>query len=311
MRNLYSQKYNFLGKHISLSGKKIVNRNEQSAKLINKTLNLKSYGNFLDIGCGAGQFIEAFSQIKKKWDIYAHDLTDLNKKYVLKNNVKKFFIGDIDKIKIKFDLISMNHVVEHLTDPVKTLKKVNNLLNENGSLILRLPNIDKVHTDLTIQDHCSHFHFQTLSNLLKLTSFKIIKSLNNVNPIELFVIAKKSSNIKKIKKRKLNKKNLKNLFWPDKICKKINSDPSKKIGIFGVGTASFYYYAKMKNKVSFFVDEDPLKINKKYYDKMIYGIKNIPLGSNIYIGIHNYNFANKIKKRVSKINRKVNFLVPD
>ena len=101
------------------------------------------------------------------------------------------------------------------------------------------------------------------------------------------------------------------MFWPDKICKKINKDSSKKIGIFGVGTASFYYYAKMKNKVSFFVDEDPLKINKKYYGKKIYDIKNIPLGSNVYIGIHNYNFAIKIKKRVSKINRKVNFFVPN
>lgn len=311
MRNLYSQKYTFLGKHISLSGKKIVNRNEQSAKLINKTLNLKSHGNFLDIGCGIGQFIEAFSGIKKKWNVYAHDLTDLNKKYVLKNNVKKFFVGDISKIKIKFDLISMNHVVEHLTDPVKALKEVRNLLNDKGNLILRLPNIDKVHTDLTIQDHCSHFDFQTLSNLLKLTGYKIEKSLNNVNPIELFVIVTKSSSVQRIKKRSLNKKKLTNLFWPDKICKKINNDTSKKIGIFGVGTASFYYYAKMKNKVSFFVDEDPLKINKKYYGKTIYDIKNIPLGSNVYIGIHNYNFANKIKKRVSKINKKVNFFVPN
>lgn len=309
MRNLYSQKYNFLGKHISLIGKKVVNRNDQIVKLIKNTINFQNEGDFLDIGCGAGHFIEAFSKVHSKWNIYAHDLTDLNKRSMSKINLKKFYTGDVKDIKTKFDLISMNHVVEHLTDPVNTLKEVRNLLKDNGKLILRLPNIDNVHTDLTIQDHCSHFNFKTLSNLLKHSGYKIFKSFNNVNPIELFVIVTKSSKFLKLKKKVISSINLKNLQWPEKICNKIKKDSSKKIGIFGVGTASFYYYAKLKKKVSFFVDEDPLKINKKYYGKNIYDLKSIPSGSNVYIGIHNYDFANKIKKRISKINKNVNFFV--
>lgn len=309
MRQLYSQNYFFLGKHISLSGNKIVNRNQQSVQLIDKALKLKKYGSFLDIGCGVGHFIEAFSRKKKFWNVYAHDLTDLNKKYVLKNRVKNFFTGDIKHIESKFDLISMNHVVEHLVEPMKTIRNVRKLLNKNGYLVLKLPNINKVHTDLTMQDHCSHFNINTLTSLLKLSGFKILKSFSNINPTELFIIAIKTSKYPKIKKIE-NNQILKKLLWPNEVCNKIKNDKSKKIGLFGIGSASFYYSAKMKSKITFFVDEDPLKINKSYYGKKIYSIKNAPPDSRIYIGIHNKNFASKIKKRISKINKKVKFIVP-
>lgn len=310
IKNLYSQKYFFLGKHISIEKKKVINRNDQSVNLISKSLKLKRLGNFLDIGCGAGQFIESFLKIKKNWNVYAHDLTELNKKKVSKYKIKKFFVGDIKKIDKKFDLISMNHVLEHLTTPTQTLKDVKRLLKKDGKLVLRLPNIQYVHTDLTIQDHCSHFDYNSLLNLLRITGFTIVKSLNKINPIELFLIVKKTDKTLKIKKKKIDNKKLHNLLWPSRVCSHIKNNRSKKIGIFGVGTASFYYFAALKKKISFFVDEDPLKIDKQYYNRKIHNIKKIPDGSDVYIGIHNQEFANKIKKRISKINKKVNFIVP-
>lgn len=311
MKGLYSQKYLFLGKHISLDGKKVINRNDQSTDLINKSLKLGDNGNFLDIGCGVGHFIKSFLNIKKDWHTYAHDLSELNKKKVLKYNVKKFYTGNVNKIKKKFDLISMNHVLEHLISPVDTLRDVRNILKDNGNLILRLPNINQVHTDLTILDHCSHFNYNSLKNLLNLTGFKIKKSFNNLNPIELFVILEKTKKNKKINNTLISQKKLSQLFWPEKTCEMILKDKTKSIGVFGVGTASFYLLARLRKKISFFVDEDPLKINKNYYNKRIYSVKNIPKKSNVYIPIHNKNFAEKIKKRIGKINKKINFLVPN
>ena len=144
----------------------------------------------------------------------------------------------------------MNHVVEHLVEPTKTLINARKLLKKNGHLVLKMPNINKVHTDLTIQDHCSHFNINTLCNLLNLCGFRIVKSFCNINPTELFVIASAVSKITKIRKTKNNLK-IKSLLWPNEVCNKIKNDKSKKIGLFGIGSASFYYFAKMKNKISF------------------------------------------------------------
>ena len=91
--------------------------------------------------------------------------------------------------------------MEHLTNPRKVLRDVYNILNDNGMVIIRLPNIKVVHTDLTILDHCSHFSETSLINLLKISNFKVINSFKKINPTELFVVAVKNKNKEKVKIR--------------------------------------------------------------------------------------------------------------
>tara|TARA_Y100000816_G_C26107396_1_gene588973 strand:- start:5015 stop:6118 length:1104 start_codon:yes stop_codon:yes gene_type:complete len=302
IKNLYEKKYIFLGKHITLKNNKVFNRNDLIIKFLKKQFKFKNKGDFLDVGCGAGYFLESFQRLLKKWNVYAHDLTRLNYKIISKMKIKKFYVGDVENIKKKFDLITLNHVVEHLTNPRKVLRDVYNILNDNGMVIIRLPNIKVVHTDLTILDHCSHFSETSLINLLKISNFKVINSFKKINPTELFVVAVKNKNKEKVKiiKSKVTKKDIINLIWPKKILQKIMRDRSKKkIGVFGVGTSSFYLYACLKDKIDFFVDEDPAKIGRKYYNKEIYNIDNLPKNSNVYVGIHNSKFAKKIVKRLA------------
>lgn len=41
-----------------------------------------------------------------------------------------------------FDLITAFHVIEHLQDPITTLKQFNSLLKENGKIVIEVPNAD-------------------------------------------------------------------------------------------------------------------------------------------------------------------------
>ena len=312
MNNLYEKKYIFIGKHITVKKNKVYDRNQLITQLLNKFLKLPKKGKMLDIGCGAGHFIKSFKETKEKWDIFAHDLTNLNKKIISKYKIKKFFTGDVERIKGKFDFISMNHVVEHLTEPRRILIKVNKILKDNGNLIIRLPNIKTVHNDLTVLDHCSHFTKDSLENILKISGFKVIKFFNKFNPAELFVIATKSSKKEnnKITFSKLNKKEVKNLAWLENVCKKIERVNGKNlIGLFGVGTSAFYLYARLKNKISFFVDEDTTKIGNTYYNKKIYGAKDAPKNSRVYIAVHNKSSSFAIKKRLENKNKSIKFLL--
>lgn len=316
MNNVYEKNYIFLGKHISVINNKVIDRNDLISKILKNKLKLNSIknGNFLDVGCGAGYFVKSFKKNLKNWNIYAHDLTDLNKKLVLKNKIKNFFTGNLSNINERFHIISLNHVLEHLTQPFDIFKQLHNLLMPNGYLVLRLPNAKIVHTDLIMLDHCSHFTIESIRNLLKISGFKVHKILNNINPIELFVIAKKNNGMEKkiIKNSKKEVFNVINqLMWPAEICKKIKRDNSKKrLGLFGVGTSSFYTYAVMKKKIKFFVDEDTSKIGKKYHGKNIYALKNTPENARVYIGVHNRKFAKKIKLRLEKKFKKIEFIVP-
>jgi hypothetical protein len=147
--------------------------------------------------------------------------------------------------------------------------------------------------------------------LLRITGFKVHKIFNKINPIEQFVIAKKSEKkqiLKKISKKEILK-TLKNLMWPIKILQKISAN-KKKIGLFGVGTSSFYIYSRVKQKIDFFVDEDKSKIGQKYYGREILSLENVPKNSQVYIAMHNNKLANKIKSRLMRKYDKIEFVVP-
>ncbi|MGH9341331.1 MAG: class I SAM-dependent methyltransferase [Acidobacteriota bacterium] len=96
----------------------------------------------LDIGCGAGTFVklaagqglDAFGleQSREAAELAARELPD-----------KIFHASEQDLIERaeKFDLITLFHCLEHLPQPLDYLKKIKELLNERGKLILQVPNV--------------------------------------------------------------------------------------------------------------------------------------------------------------------------
>ena len=100
-------------------------------------------GKIIDIGCGLGWYLSA---LDNKWEKYGTDISS----FALKNasNYCKTIQGDIEKllkqkkIKKKFDYIIFSHVIEHLKNPIKVLKKLRGILKKNGILLIETPNFD-------------------------------------------------------------------------------------------------------------------------------------------------------------------------
>lgn len=79
----------------------------------------------------------------------------------------------IDENIPKFDLISMIHVLEHLPDPVGTLRTIRaHLLNEDGQLIVEVPNF-YAHDSYELA-HLTCFTPHTLQETLKQAGFEVI-----------------------------------------------------------------------------------------------------------------------------------------
>tara|TARA_Y100000991_G_C21939818_1_gene334747 strand:- start:203 stop:952 length:750 start_codon:yes stop_codon:yes gene_type:complete len=119
----------------------LLEEREHSLNSINEItsyLDLCSPCKILDIGCGPGWLL---SYLDENWQKHGVEISKF-----ASNNASKYgeiFNGEFEEYDGKnFDIIVMNHVVEHFKDPIIALKKVKSLLNEDGRFIIGTPDFD-------------------------------------------------------------------------------------------------------------------------------------------------------------------------
>jgi len=100
----------------------------------------KQDGKFLDIGCGNGGNLKILKNYG--WDAYGIELDENAVEYANKQglNVKHTSIEDADFGDLKFDAIRIWHVFEHLTDPNGVIKKISDILKDDGEILMAVPN---------------------------------------------------------------------------------------------------------------------------------------------------------------------------
>ena len=129
-------------KHIKQNKETFVRR----FKFIKPFLKLNS--KILEVGCSSGFML--FPLIKKKHNCVGVEPSGVFSKF-LKNQKLEIYkqLSDLKKkCKIKkFDLIMHFFVLEHISDPLKFLDELSELLNEGGKIIFEIPNVaDPLHT---------------------------------------------------------------------------------------------------------------------------------------------------------------------
>ena len=135
-------------------------------KIANKTL--------LDFGCGAGGFIEIVKQYAKK--VSGIELEKALQPSFKKRGLKVFpNMLEAQKEGLKYDLITAFHVVEHLHNPKRVLKELSKLLNEEGEMIIEVPNSDDVL--LTLYENNGFQNFSYWSHHLFLFNEKTMTEL--------------------------------------------------------------------------------------------------------------------------------------
>lgn len=147
--------------------------------------NKKKFRNkkILDVGCGAGFFLD---QLKKNWK--SSQLYGLEPSHVMAKEAEKkgheIFIKSIEQFNKNnfFDLVCCFELFEHLFDPYKFLLKIKNLLKKNGSFYFSTLNGKGYDIDLLRENssaiyppyHLNFFNPTSIENLLKNVGFKKI-----------------------------------------------------------------------------------------------------------------------------------------
>lgn len=182
-------KYSF--KYKDPYDKKKNNGNYQTALFVNKQL--KSKGTFLDIGCGNGSLLNFLRE--SGWKVTGLELTEIlakKVKEVLNIDVLQVNFMELDDFSVKYNALSLRHVLEHLPDSNLAMRKLSSLLLPGGYAILEFPNIEGItykvrrltkkmglHKDPYDEDfvpgHCNEFSKKSFKYLVDQNGFKLIR----------------------------------------------------------------------------------------------------------------------------------------
>ena len=138
-------------------------------------------GKFLDVGCGSGTFLAIMSCFNMKcYGVEPGEFDEqLAKEYSL--DIKNCTVEEANYPDNYFDVITMNHVLEHVRSPTMTLRELNRILKPRGTLILAVPQSNclayrlfgRHWVALDIPRHLFTFSKKTMKEYLKRTGLRI------------------------------------------------------------------------------------------------------------------------------------------
>lgn len=99
-------------------------------------------GRLLEVGVGHGALLNYMS--RRGFSVEGCDMAEAICAHIERNLGHKMHRGSLQSIpgRQDFDVLVMNHVLEHVSDPIDLLRAARRLLKRNGVLHIALPNID-------------------------------------------------------------------------------------------------------------------------------------------------------------------------
>lgn len=144
----------------------------------------KKTGKVLDIGAGTGLFLTRFKE--EGWVVEGVELSETasllaKKRYKIGLKTEDFLGCNFPKN--YFDVVSLINTLEHLYRPKETLRKIDEVLKEDGILVIVVPNIESLGAKIFVKNwhplqpprHLYHFSPSTLRRMLNGTGFQIKK----------------------------------------------------------------------------------------------------------------------------------------
>ena len=141
---------------------------------------LKTPKSLLDVGCGTGDFLKYTSD--NNWEVTGLEPDQGARELALSKLPGKVYpIEYLFKLEDKFGIITMWHVLEHVSQLNDYMKQLNDLLEVNGKLIIALPNPDSADAKhykefwaaYDVPRHLYHFSKKNISDLASKHGFKL------------------------------------------------------------------------------------------------------------------------------------------
>lgn len=294
--------YHYISPHLGIGTSKYLGMIEDVTKFARKEEKI------LEIGCSDGYLL---SQLKKKGyknliGIEPSQKAEFAKDKFKLNIIRDFFSKEF-YIKDKVDVVIMMHIWEHFENPFDILVHIRNILNDNGKVIIEIPNFNGY-----CHQHLFYYTEPFLRRLFYESKFEILKfSIGNY----LRIICQK-----KYTSKTINRKTLKYKLETYK-KKAYNMQEGFQLNIrkieeflrgnddlvywWGAGSASVIYLNQIKLKnlkdIVFILDGDKNKIGE-FIPRLVLPVNHWSFikNKNIKKIIIASEFVDEIKKKMSK-----------
>tara|TARA_A100000164_G_scaffold380569_1_gene428563 strand:+ start:1869 stop:2759 length:891 start_codon:yes stop_codon:yes gene_type:complete len=212
--NFYEKIY--FKKKVTKSFSSTYSKNEKTNKIVRAKFEInfikqklkKEQIKFLEIGSGEGFILKEASK-QNKWKIKGVDFNSFGIKKFNKSMLKNFvqinpntFLENAILKKLKFDVVVLNNVLEHVTNPKILMSQIYKITSKSSIILISVPNdfsslqleaiknkkLPKIPWFQPPQ-HLSYFNTENIKKFLKKCNFKIIDSVSNF-PIEFFLFSK-------------------------------------------------------------------------------------------------------------------------
>lgn len=156
--------------------------------------NLSEQAKVLEVGCATGQFLASLRN--KRWDLYGVELAKSPATYAKQELGLNVFCGTLEEANFAndyFDGVFAWQVVEHFSNPVRTLREISRVLKKDGCLAFSIPNAGSwefgVFRDkwygLDLPRHLFQFSLRSIKKVLEAGDFSVEKVFyqKNINQI--------------------------------------------------------------------------------------------------------------------------------
>jgi SAM-dependent methyltransferase len=141
-------------------------------------------GKLLEVGSSLGYHLDMFR--KDGWDVLGVEPYFQGCRYAREElglEVKNAILETADIPEESQDVVLLNHVIEHLDDPTRTLREVNRVLKPNGHFVIETPRYDTLmfrllrrrERSISCNGHIYFFTTRTLKNLYDAAGFRLVQ----------------------------------------------------------------------------------------------------------------------------------------
>jgi len=148
-------------------------------------LKYRKRGKILDFGCGEGYFLKYMAEIG--WEVFGLEPEEKAARYAR----DILGLNDISTLPLEgnrypekfFDVINLNHVLEHLYNPSDILKRLKSILKDDGLLVITVPNFGGFEAKLfkgdwfalMVPSHLYQFAPLTLKGIAERQNYRVLE----------------------------------------------------------------------------------------------------------------------------------------
>lgn len=246
-------------------------------------------GVLLDIGCGQGHFLRNVAARRPGWRLHGLDQNPAYRKAVLSvPGAEAFHLGGLDQIPERFDLVSLNHSLEHMPRPVDVLRQARLLLRPGGALLVNVPDHSRNPFDLVVADHHTHFTAATLGLALENAGFAARLFTEPGIPKELAALAEpgaaKAAPLTGEPEPGAAPDRVRSILgWLERFAALADGLSAERLCIFGAANAGVWLCSLLGERAACFVDEDPQRVGRTILGRPIIAPDRIPPGDTVVL----------------------------